>query len=131
MKVLTSQEGFAYKQQLKVIREQINDLVERGVYTVSGNTIRSNDREEYRNLIAMEHHVRQLAAGIEKPRAYEKPKHSEIPPQRGLTDEEWEELAKNASEAFKEFRGCADTREKEKSSEDAVEAQETHVGGRG
>ena len=131
MKVLTSQEGFAYKQQLKVIREQLVQIEERGVYGVAGNTIRTNDREEYRNLVAMEYHLKQLAAGIEKPKAYEKPKHSEIPPQRGLTDEEWEELAKNASEAFKEFRGCADTREKEKSSEDTVEAQETHVAGRG
>jgi hypothetical protein len=131
VKVLTSQEGFAYKQQLKVIREQLVQIEERGVYGVAGNTIRTNDREEYRNLVKMEYHLKQLAAGIEKPKAYEKPKHSEIPPQRGLTDEEWEELAKNASEAFKEFRGCADTREKEKSSEDTVEAQETHVAGRG
>jgi hypothetical protein len=131
VKVLTSQEGFAYKQQLKVIREQLVQIEERGVYGVAGNTIRTNDREEYRNLVKMEYHLKQLAAGIEKPKAYEKPKHSEIPPQRGLTDEEWEELAKNASEAFKEFRGGADTREKEKSSEDTVEAQETHVGGRG
>ena len=129
MKVLTSQESFVYKHQLKVIKEQINDLVERGVYGVAGNIIRSKDREEYRNLVEMEYHVKQLATGVEKPRPYTKPEHSEIPPQQGRTDEEWEKLAKCASEAFKEFRVCADLGEKEKDGEGAVEAQETTVRG--
>ena len=129
MKVLTSQEAFAYKQQLKVIREQITDLEERGVYGVAGNTIRSKDRTEYRNLVAMEYHLRQLAAGIRKPRPYSKSKHPETPPQTERTDKEWEELAKMASEAFKEFKGCADTKENEKGGEGAVEAQETTVRG--
>jgi hypothetical protein len=127
MKVLTSQEAFAYKNQLAVIREQMQQLEERGAYSVAGNIVKPSDRKEYRNLTEMEHHVRQLAAGVEKPKPYVKPKRPGTPTRRELTDEEWDELAKCASEAFKEWRGCADTKEKEKSSEDTVAAQETHV----
>ena len=129
MKVLTSQETFAYKNQLAVIREQMTQIEERGVYDVAGNTVKPGDRKEYRDLVAMEHHVQQLAAGIENPKPYTKPKPPETPTRRELTDEEWDELAKCASEAFKEFRGCADTEERKESSEDAVAAQETHVAG--
>jgi hypothetical protein len=130
MKVLTSQEAFAYKNQLAVIREQMQQIEERGVYSVAGNTVKPSDRKEYRNLTEMEHHVRQLAAGVEKPKPYVKPKRPGTPTRRELTDEEWDELAKCASEAFKEFRGCADTGERKELSEDTVAAQETHVAGR-
>jgi hypothetical protein len=130
MKVLTSQEAFAYKNQLQVIREQMAQIEERGVYDVAGNTVKPGDRKEYRDLVKMENHVRQLAAGIEKPlplRTKERPG-VEFP--EPPSDERWEELANLAHEAFKVFHGCADTRNKKESCGDAVAAQETCDGGR-
>ena len=44
MKVLTSQEAFAYKQQLETIREQMRQIEERGVYDIAGNIIKPSDR---------------------------------------------------------------------------------------
>ena len=46
MKVLTSQETFALKNQLAVIREQMAQIEERGVYDVAGNTVKPSDRKE-------------------------------------------------------------------------------------
>jgi hypothetical protein len=130
MKVLTSQEAFAYKNQLQVIREQMAQIEERGVYDVAGNTVKPGDRKEYRDLVKMENHVRQLAAGIEKPlplRTKERPG-VEFP--EPPSDERWEELANLAHEAFKVFHGCADTGNEKESCGDAVAARETHDGGR-
>ena len=130
MKILTSQETFAYKNQLQVIREQMAQIEERGVYDVAGNTVKPGDRKEYRDLVKMENHVRQLAAGVEKPlplRTKERPG-VEFP--EPPSDERWEELANLAHEAFKVFHGCADTRNEKESCGDAVAAQETHDGGR-
>ena len=39
MKILTSQETFALKNQLQVIREQMAQIEERGIYDVAGNTV--------------------------------------------------------------------------------------------
>jgi hypothetical protein len=131
MKVLTSQEAFALKNQLTVIREQMAQIEERGVYDVAGNTVKPSDRKEYRDLVKMENHVRQLAAGIENPlplRTKERPG-VEFP--EPPSDERWEELAKLAHEAFKDILGCTDTRNEKESRDGTVEAQETHDGGRG
>jgi len=130
MKILTSQEAFAYKNQLQVIREQMAQIEERGVYDVAGNTVKPGDRKEYRDLVKMENHVRQLAAGIEKPlplRTKERPG-VEFP--EPPSDERWEELANLAHEAFKELLGCADTKEEKESCGGTVAARETCDGGR-
>ena len=131
MKVLTSQEAFALKNQLTVIREQMAQIEERGVYDVAGNTVKPSDRKEYRDLVKMENHVRQLAAGIENPlplRTKERPG-VEFP--EPPSDERWEELYNLAHEAFKDILGCTDTRNEKESRDGTVEAQETHDGGRG
>ena len=131
MKVLTSQEAFAYKNQLAVIREQMTQIEERGVYDVAGNTVKPSDRKEYRDLLKMENHVRQLAAGIERPlplRAKERPG-VEFP--EPPSDERWEELYNLAHEAFKDILGCTDTRNGKESCDGTVAAQETCDGGRG
>ena len=131
MKVLTSAETFALKNQLQVIREQMAQIEERGVYDVAGNTIKPGDRNEYRDLAKMENHVRQLAAGIEKPlplRAKERPGVTFPEPP---SDERWEELANLAHELSKELRGCTDTQNGKESCDGTVAAQETHDGGRG
>ena len=131
MKVLTSQEAFALKNQLTVIREQMAQIEERGVYDVAGNTVKPSDRREYRDLVKMENHVRQLAAGIENPlplRAKERPG---VVFRERVSDERWEELYNLAHEAFKDILGCTDTRNEKESRDGTVEAQETHDGGRG
>ena len=131
MKVLTSQEAFALKNQLAVIREQMAQIEERGVYDVAGNTVKPSDRKEYRDLVKMENHVRQLAAGIENPlplRAKERPG---VVFRERVSDERWEELYNLAHEAFKDILGCTDTRNEKESCDGTVEAQETHDGGRG
>jgi len=131
MKVLTSQEAFALKNQLTVIREQMAQIEERGVYDVAGNTVKPSDRKEYRDLVKMENHVRQLAAGIENPlplRAKERPG---VVFRERVSDERWEELYNLAHEAFKDILGCTDTRNEKESRDGTVEAQETHDGGRG
>jgi hypothetical protein len=131
MKVLTSQEAFALKNQLTVIREQMAQIEERGVYDVAGNTVKPSDRKEYRDLVKMENHVRQLAAGIENPlplRAKERPG---VVFRERVSDERWEELYNLAHEAFKDILGCTDTRNEKESCDGTVEAQETHDGGRG
>jgi len=131
MKVLTSQEAFALKNQLAVIREQMTQIEERGVYDVAGNTVKPSDRKEYRDLVKMENHVRQLAAGIENPlplRAKERPG---VVFRERVSDERWEELYNLAHEAFKDILGCTDTRNEKESRDGTVEAQETHDGGRG
>ena len=46
-------------------------LEENGVYDVAGNRIRKEDLEQYRQLKRMEHHLLQLASGIEKPKPFE------------------------------------------------------------
>jgi len=129
MKILSSSEAFAYKQQLAVIRDQMRLIEERGVYDIAGNIVKPSDRKEYADLKKMENHVQQLGAGIEYPLPLERPKHNPEKRRKPLTDAEWKELAEWAHEAFKAFRGCTDTNEKEKSSEDTVEARETHVTG--
>jgi len=131
MKVLTSQEAFALKNQLTVIREQMAQIEERGVYDVAGNTVKPSDRKEYRDLVKMENHVRQLAAGIENPlplRAKERPG---VVFRERVSDERWEELYNLAHEAFKDILGCTDTRNEKESRDGTVEARETHDGGRG
>jgi len=131
MKVLTSQEAFALKNQLTVIREQMAQIEERGIYDVAGNTVKPSDRKEYRDLVKMENHVRQLAAGIENPlplRAKERPG---VVFRERVSDERWEELYNLAHEAFKDILGCTDTRNEKESRDGTVEAQETHDGGRG
>jgi len=131
MKVLTSQEAFALKNQLTVIREQMAQIEERGVYDVAGNTVKPSDRKEYRDLVKMENHVRQLAAGIENPlplRAKERPG---VVFRERVSDERWEELYNLAHEAFKDILGCTDTRNEKESCDGTVEARETHDGGRG
>ena len=131
MKVLTSQEAFALKNQLTVIREQMAQIEERGVYDVAGNTVKPSDRKEYRDLVKMENHVRQLAAGIERPLPLRKKKRPGVVFPERASDERWEELAKLAHETFKEIRGCTDTREEKESCDGTVAAQETCDGGRG
>jgi len=131
MKVLTSAETFALKNQLQVIREQMAQIEDRGVYDVAGNTVKPGDRKEYRDLVKMENHVRQLAAGIERPlplRAKKRP--GVVFPERA-SDERWEELAKLAHETFKEILGCTDTVNGKESCDGTVAAQETCDGGRG
>ena len=132
MKILSSSEAYAYKQQLAVIREQMQQIEERGVYDIAGNIVKPSDKKEYMNLKQMEHHVRQLAAGIEKPSKYSPPKRpGETPKRPPVTDERWKELQKIASEAFAEIRRCIDTPGARNDAEDAIAAQETHktVGG--
>ena len=111
MKVLTSQEAFAYKQQLETIREQMRQIEERGVYDIAGNIIKPSDRKEYKDLKEMENHVRQLAAGIQHPLPIQKKKRKPQEQPNEPTDEEWNELAELAREAFKDFHGCTDTKE--------------------
>jgi len=124
MRILTSSEAYAYKSQLGVIREQMQLLEERGVYNIAGNTIRPEDRAEYRELRKMEHHIRQLAAGIDKPSPYRKPKRpGESPGQRAAP----KDVAKLASEALGRLRGCTDTRNGKESCDGTVAGQETHI----
>ena len=130
MKVLTSQETFALKNQLKVIREQLAQIEERGVYDVAGNTVKPSDRKEYRDLVKMENHVRQLAAGIERPSPLRKKKRPGVEFPVPPSDERWEELANLAPEAFKAFLGCTDTANGKESRGDTVAARETCDGGR-
>jgi hypothetical protein len=130
MKVLTSSEAFAHKNQLAVIREQIVQLEERGVYDVAGNIVKPSDRKEYNDLLKMENHVRQLAAGIERPLPLRKKERPGVVFPEPPSDERWEELANLAHEAFKEFLGCADTQEEKETCDGAVTARETSDGGR-
>ena len=127
MKVLSSAESFSLKQQLTAIREQIREIEERGVYDVAGNIVRKEDRQQFNELRKMEHHVRQLAAGVERPAKLEQKKRKLETPKDRLSDEEWKELAEWAHEAFKPLLGCTDTGNEKESCGDAVEAQETHV----
>ena len=131
MKVLTSQEAFALKNQLTVIREQMAQIEERGVYDVAGNTVKPSDRKEYRELVKMENHVRQLAAGIENPLPLKPKERPGVVFRERVSDERWEELYNLAHEAFKDILGCTDTRNEKESRDGTVEAQETHDGGRG
>jgi hypothetical protein len=131
MKVLTSAETFALKNQLQVIREQMAQIEDRGVYDVAGNTVKPGDRKEYRDLLKMENHVRQLAAGIERPLPLRKKKRPGVVFPERASDERWEELAKLAHETFKELLGCADTEEEKESCDGTVAAQEACDGGRG
>jgi hypothetical protein len=131
MKVLTSQETFALKNQLAVIREQITQIEERGVYDVAGNTVKSSDRKEYNDLVMMENHVRQLAAGIEKPLPLKPKERPGVVFRERASDERWEELAKLAHEAFKDILGCTDAVNGKESSDATVAAQEACGGGRG
>jgi hypothetical protein len=131
MKILSSQETFSLKNQLQVIREQLAQIEERGVYDVAGNTVKPGDRREYRDLLKMENHVRQLAAGIERPSPLKAKERPGVVFRERASDERWEELAKLAHEAFKDILGCADTVTVKESSEDTVTAQEACDGGRG
>tara|TARA_B100001250_G_scaffold220371_1_gene189071 strand:- start:154 stop:564 length:411 start_codon:yes stop_codon:yes gene_type:complete len=131
MKVLTSQETFALKNQLAVIREQMTQIEERGVYDVAGNTVKASDRKEYQNLVMMENHVRQLAAGIEKPLPLKPKERPGVVFRERVSDERWEELYNLAHEAFKDILGCTDTRNGKESPDGIVAAQETCNGGRG
>ena len=130
MKVLTSQETFALKNQLQVIREQMAQIEERGVYDVAGNIVKSGDRKEYRDVAIMENHVRQLAAGIEKPLPLRTKERPGVTFPEPPSDDRWEELYNLAHEAFKDILGCADTRNGKESCDGTVAAQETHDGGR-
>ena len=131
MKVLTSQEAFAYKNQLTVIREQMAQIEERGIYDVAGNTVKPSDRREYRDLVKMENHVRQLAAGIERPSPLRTKERPGVEFPEPPSDERWEELYNLAHEAFKDILGCTDTRNGKESCDGTVAAQETCDGGRG
>ena len=131
MKVLTSQETFALKNQLTVIREQLAQIEERGVYDVAGNTVKASDRKEYRDLLKMENHVRQLAAGIERPSPLQPKERPGVVFRERPSDERWEELAELAHEAFKDILGCTDTRNGKESPDGTVAAQETCNGERG
>ena len=131
MKILSSQETFSLKNQLQVIREQLAQIEERGVYDVAGNTVKPSDRKEYRDLLKMENHVRQLAAGIEKPLPLRAKKRPGVVFRERPSDERWEELDNLAHEAFKDILGCTDTVNGKESSDGIVAAQETCNGGRG
>jgi hypothetical protein len=130
MKILTSQEAFALKNQLQVIREQMAQIEERGIYDVAGNTVKPGDRREYRDLVKMENHVRQLAAGIERPLPLRTKERPGVTFPEPPSDEQWEELYNSAHEAFKDILGCTVTVNEKESCGDAVAAQETHDGGR-
>jgi hypothetical protein len=131
MKILSSQETFSLKNQLQVIREQLAQIEERGVYDVAGNTVKPGDRREYRDLLKMENHVRQLAAGIERPSPLKAKERPGVVFRERASDERWEELAKLAHEAFKDILGCTDTVNGKESSDATVAAQEACDGGRG
>ena len=131
MKILSSQETFSLKNQLQVIREQLAQIEERGVYDVAGNTVKPSDRKEYRDLLKMENHVRQLAAGIERPSPLKPKERPGVVFRERASDERWEELAELAHEAFKDILGCTDTVNGKESSEATVPAQETCGGERG
>tara|TARA_R110000787_G_scaffold127608_6_gene239059 strand:+ start:1280 stop:1675 length:396 start_codon:yes stop_codon:yes gene_type:complete len=131
MKILSSQETFSLKNQLQVIREQLAQIEERGVYDVAGNTVKPGDRREYRDLLKMENHVRQLAAGIERPSPLKAKERPGVVFRERASDERWEELAKLAHEAFKDILGCTDTVNGKESSDATVAAQEACGGGRG
>ena len=110
MKILNSKDAYSYKLQLEQVREQINLLVENGIYDVAGNRIRKEDREQYRQLKRMEHHLRQLASGIEKPTPFAAEKKVEKKDTRPkLTDEQRLEMARMLSETRKHLGRCADT----------------------
>ena len=79
----------------------------------------------------MENHVRQLAAGIERPSPLKAKERPGVVFRERASDERWEELAKLAHEAFKDILGCTDTVNGKESSEDTVTAQEACDGGRG
>ena len=125
MKILSSQETFSLKNQLQVIREQLAQIEERGIYDVAGNTVKPGDRKEYRNLLKMENHVRQLAAGIERPSPLKAKERPGVKFRERASDERWEELAELAHEAFKDILGCTDTVNGKESSDATVVAQET------
>ena len=131
MKILSSQETFSLKNQLQVIREQLAQIEECGVYDVAGNTVKPGDRREYRDLLKMENHVRQLAAGIERPSPLKAKERPGVVFRERASDERWEELAKLAHEAFKDILGCTDTVNGKESSDATVAAQEACDGGRG
>jgi hypothetical protein len=131
MKILSSAETFSLKNQLQVIREQMAQIEERGVYDVAGNTVKPGDRREYRDLVKMENHVRQLAAGIERPLPLRAKKRPGVEFPERPSDERWEELYNSAHEAFKDILGCTVTVNGKESCGDTVAAQETCDGGRG
>ena len=113
MKILNSKDAYSYKLQLEQVREQMKMLEENGVYDVAGNRIRKEDQEQYRQLKRMEHHLRQLASGIEKPKPFEaekKEKKKDTRPR--LTDEQRLEMARKLSEVRKNLGRCVDTLEK-------------------
>ena len=131
MKILSSQETFSLKNQLQVIREQLAQIEERGVYDVAGNTVKPSDRRENRDLLKMENHVRQLAAGIERPSPLKAKERPGVVFRERASDERWEELAKLAHEAFKDILGCTDAVNGKESPDATVAAQEACDGGRG
>ena len=113
MKILNSKDAYSYKLQLEQVREQMKMLEENGVYDVAGNRIRKEDQEQYRQLKRMEHHLRQLASGIEKPTPFATEKKVEKKDTRSrLTDEQRLEMARMLSETRKHLGRCADTLEK-------------------
>lgn len=108
MKILSSKETYSYKLQLDTVREQMRQLEENGIYDIAGNKIKKQDREQYKQLKAMEHHLRQLASGIESPSPYKKPKQVEAKPEtrRQMTDEERAQFAKMLSETRLSITRC-------------------------
>lgn len=110
MKILNSKDAYSYKLQLEQVREQMKMLEENGIYDVAGNRIRPEDREQYRQLKRMEHHLRQLASGIEKPKPFVAEKKVEKKDTRPrLTDEQRLEMARMLSETRKHLGRCTDT----------------------
>ena len=79
----------------------------------------------------MENHVRQLAAGIERPSPLKAKERPGVVFRERASDERWEELAKLAHEAFKDILGCTDTVNGKESSDATVATQEACGGGRG
>ena len=113
MKILNSKDAYSYKLQLEQVREQMKMLEENGVYDVAGNPLREEDQEQYRQLKRMEHHLRQLASGIEKPKPFEAEKKVEKEDTRPrLTDEQRQEMARKLSEVRKHLGRCVGTPEK-------------------
>ena len=113
MKILSSKDAYSFKLQLEQVREQMKMLEENGVYDVAGNRIRHEDREQYQQLKRMEHHLRQLASGVEKPTPFaaeKKEKKKDTRPR--LTDEQRLEMARMLSETRKQLGRCADPLEK-------------------
>tara|TARA_B100001250_G_scaffold401356_1_gene413124 strand:- start:11066 stop:11410 length:345 start_codon:yes stop_codon:yes gene_type:complete len=108
MKILSSKETYSYKLQLDTVREQMRQIEENGIYDIAGNKIKKEDKEQYKQLKAMEHHLRQLASGIESPSPYKKPKQVEAKPEtrRQMTDEERAQFAKMLSETRLAITRC-------------------------